>query len=57
MTFTSDELCYLAGCALLGLCIYGGIKAFCRGFWYILRRLRSMIGGKSGRRIGGNYTA
>lgn len=46
MTFTAEELCYLAGGALLGLFIYSGIKSFCRGIWLILRKVRLRLGKK-----------
>ena len=46
MTFSVEELCYLAGGALLGLFIYSGIKGVCRVIWLVLRRLGRRPGKK-----------
>ena len=46
MTFTVEELCYLAGGALLGLFIYSGVKGVCRGIWLVLRKLAHNPGKK-----------
>ncbi len=46
ITFTAEELCYLAVGALVGLLIYSGIKGVCRGIWLALRKLGRRFGKK-----------